>query len=76
MSTLVASVSNLICSLSFEKRFDNEYAKFKELVISLEKKFASTNQSSPLFIFPMLHYLLMSSFGQMEKGFKEIDEFT
>lgn len=75
-STLDASVSNVICSLLFGKRFDYEDAKFKELVISLEKMFASTNPSSPVFIFPMLHHLPMSSFGQMEKSFKEIDEFT
>lgn len=75
-STLDASVSNVICSILFGRRFDYEDAKFKELVISLEKMFASTNPSSPVFIFPTLHHLPMSSFGQMEKSFKEIDEFT
>lgn len=75
-STLDASVSNVICSILFGRRFDYEDAKFKELVISLEKMFASTNPSSPVFIFSTLHHLPMSSFGQMEKSFKEIDEFT
>uniref|UniRef100_A0A8W8NG85 Uncharacterized protein n=1 Tax=Magallana gigas TaxID=29159 RepID=A0A8W8NG85_MAGGI len=47
----------------------------EEVDCLMEKMFASTNPSSPVFIFPTLHHLPMSSFGQMEKSFKEIDEF-
>lgn len=73
---LDTSVSNVICSLLFGKRFDYEDVKFKRLVLFLEQMFVHTNPSSSVFIFPSLHRLPKSSFAQMENSFREIDAFT
>lgn len=74
--TLDKSVSNVICLFLFGKRFDYNDVKFQRLVIFLEEMFINTNPSSPVFIFPLLHRLPMSSFAHMENSFKEIDAFT
>uniref|UniRef100_K1QDA6 Cytochrome P450 2J1 n=1 Tax=Magallana gigas TaxID=29159 RepID=K1QDA6_MAGGI len=74
--TLNTAVSNVICSLLFGKRFDHEDAKFKNLIKLLDKMFATTNPSSPAFVFPLLRFLPGSGFHNMEKIFGDIDEFT
>lgn len=73
---LNTAVSNVICSLLFGKRFDHEDAKFKNLIKMLNKMFATTNPSSPAFVFPLLRFLPGSGFHNMEKIFGDIDEFT
>lgn len=73
---LNTAVSNVICSLLFGKRFDHDDAKFKNLIKLLNKMFASTNPSSPAFVFPLLRFLPGSGFHNMEKSFRDIDAFT
>lgn len=73
---LNTAVSNVICSLLFGKRFDHDDTKFKNLIKLLNKMFASTNPSSPAFVFPLLRFLPGSGFHNMEKSFRDIDAFT
>ncbi|XP_056011253.1 cytochrome P450 2U1-like isoform X2 [Ostrea edulis] len=60
---LNTSVSNVICSVLFGKRFDYENAKFKHLITLLNKLFTSVNASSPAFIFPWLRHIKMFNFS-------------
>lgn len=75
-NTLNASVSNVICSLLFGKRFDYEDAKFKQLIILLNKLFITGSSSSPAFIFPFLRHLSISRYNMVQKIFADIDGFT
>ncbi|XP_048745406.2 cytochrome P450 2C15-like isoform X2 [Ostrea edulis] len=50
------SVSNVICSVFFGKRFCYDDTKFKRLIALLNKLIASINGSSPAFIFPWLRH--------------------
>jgi cytochrome P450 len=59
---LNTSVSNVICSLLFGKRFDYENAEFKRLINLLNKLFTSVNGSSPAFIFPWLRHIPIFNF--------------
>lgn len=73
---LNTSVSNVICSLLFGKRFDYEDAKFKHLIILLNKLLSTSSSSSPAFIFPILRHLTKSRFIKVQNIFADIDEFT
>lgn len=73
---LNTSVSNVICSLLFGKRFEYEDTKFKRLVVLLNKLFATGNASSPAFIFPVLRHLPMSRYTTVQNIFADIDGFT
>ncbi|XP_052702725.1 cytochrome P450 2C14-like [Crassostrea angulata] len=73
---LKTSVSNVICSLLFGKRFEYEDTKFKRLVVLLNKLFATGNASSPAFIFPVLRHLPMSRYTTVQNIFADIDGFT
>jgi cytochrome P450 len=54
---LNSSVSNVICSLLFGKRFEYDDSKFKRLISILNKLFATANISSPASIFPLLRHI-------------------
>nr|XP_011435294.1 cytochrome P450 2C50 isoform X1 [Crassostrea gigas] len=73
---LNTSVSNVICSLLFGKRFEYEDAKFKHLIILLNKLLSTSSSSSPAFIFPILRHLTKSRFIKVQNIFADIDEFT
>lgn len=73
---LNTSVSNVICSLLFGKRFEYEDTKFKRLIELLNKLFATASASSPAFLFPILRHLPMSRFAKVQKLFDDIDGLT
>lgn len=51
---LKISISNVICSLLFGKRFDYEDAKFKRLLSMFKSILNALNLSAPAFFFPQL----------------------
>ncbi|XP_048747497.2 cytochrome P450 2C25-like isoform X2 [Ostrea edulis] len=53
------TVSNVICSLLFGKRFDYKDAKFKHFTSLLDELFANVKASSPAFILPWLRHIKM-----------------
>lgn len=75
-NTLNISVSNVICSMLFGNRFDYEDARFKHLIVLLNKLFATSSPSSPAVIFPILRHLPMSRVDTMQNVFAEIDGFA
>ena len=74
--TLNTSVSNVICSLLFGKRFDYEDSKFKHFIVSLNKLFLTINSSSPVFIFPILRFLPIFNVDSIRNIYRDIDAFT
>ena len=74
--TLNASVSNVICSLLFGKRFEYEDSTFKRLITLLHNFFTTTNVSSPVVIFPVLRFLPMFKVNTIRKITNDIHEFT
>ncbi|XP_062572251.1 cytochrome P450 2B4-like [Saccostrea cucullata] len=56
-SILNSSVSNVICSLLFGKRFNYEDARFKRLIYLLNKIVSTSSTSSVQFLFPWLRHL-------------------
>lgn len=75
-NTLNISLSNVISSLLFGKRFDYEDAIFKCLMVLLNKLFATLSISSPAFIFPFLRRLPMFKIDRVQKILGDIDAFT
>ncbi|XP_061181536.1 cytochrome P450 2B4-like [Saccostrea echinata] len=55
-SILNSSVSNVICSLLFGKRFNYEDAKFKRLIYLINKVASTASASSIRFLFPWLRH--------------------
>nr|APJ38062.1 CYP2AU1 protein [Crassostrea brasiliana] len=72
---LNTSVSNVICSLLFGKRFGYEDAKFKHLIVLLNKLFLTGSASSPVSIFPVLRFLPIFNFNTVKKIFRDVDAF-
>ena len=72
---LKTSVSNVICSLLFGKRFDYEDAKFKRLMDLLNTLLAVLNFSSPAFIFPELSKVKFFHFNDANPTLKALSEF-
>jgi hypothetical protein len=62
---LNTSVSNVICSLLFGKRFEYDDSKFKRLIFILNKMFSTGNSSSPANIFPMLRHIKFFSLDSL-----------
>nr|XP_022336950.1 cytochrome P450 2C14-like [Crassostrea virginica] len=73
--TLNASVSNVICSFLFGKRFEYEDSTFKRLITLLQNLFTTTNVSSPVVIFPVLRFLPMFKVTTIRKIVNDINEF-
>ena len=72
---LKTSVSNVICSLLFGKRFDYEDTKFKRLMDLLNTLLAVLNFSSPAFIFPELSKVKFFHFNDANPTLKALSEF-
>ena len=75
-NNLNTSVSNVICSLVFGKRFHYKYAKFKLLIILLNKLFLTASAFSPATIFPLLRHLPMFNVDTVRYIIGEVDVFT
>jgi cytochrome P450 len=73
---LNTSVSNVICSLLFGKRFDYDNAEFKHLIDLLNKLFSSVNGSSPAFIFPWLRHIPIFNFRGTAEYTAELINFV
>ncbi|XP_061185633.1 cytochrome P450 2E1-like [Saccostrea echinata] len=58
---LNTSVSNVICSLLFGKRFNYEDEKFKRLIYILNELFSTANASSIGFLFPWVRHFQIGS---------------
>ena len=72
---LKISVSNVICSLLFGKRFEYEDAKFRLLMELINKLLTVVNFSSPAFIFPSLSRFSIFSFDKANPTIKALCEF-
>ena len=75
-NNLNTSVSNVICSLVFGKRFHYKDAKFKLLIILLNKLFLTASAFSPATIFPLLRHLPMFNVDTVRNIIGEVDGFT
>ncbi|XP_048747498.2 cytochrome P450 2C8-like [Ostrea edulis] len=73
---LNTSVSNVICSLLFGKRFDYDDSKFKRLISILNKLFSTTNASSPANIFPLLHHIRFFSLDSVLENINSLKPFV
>lgn len=73
---LKISVSNVICSLLFGKRFEYEDAKFQHLMRLLNTLLTVVNFSSPAFIFPSLSRFSIFSFTKANPTIKALAEFV
>ncbi|XP_061185640.1 cytochrome P450 2C20-like [Saccostrea echinata] len=73
---LKTSVSNVICSLLFGKRFDYEDAKFKRLLNLFNTLIAVLNFSSPAFIFPELASFKIFNFDKAAPIIKALNDFV
>lgn len=74
-SQLKTSVSNVICSLIFGKRFEYKDAKFRQLMDLLNKLLAVLNFSSPAFIFPEISQFKIFHFEDANPTLKALAEF-
>ena len=72
---LKISVSNVICSLLFGKRFEYEDAKFRLLMELINKLLTVVNFSSPAFIFPSLSRFSIFNFDKANPTIKALCEF-
>lgn len=73
---LKISVSNVICSLLFGKRFEYEDAKFHRLMKLLNTLLTVVNFSSPAFIFPSLSRFSIFNFTKAKPTIKALAEFV
>lgn len=73
---LNTTVSNVICSLIFGKRFDYEDVKFKRMMFLFNELVASLNVSFPAFIFPWLHNIRMSKLDTAEESANAVFAFV
>jgi cytochrome P450 family 2 subfamily U polypeptide 1 len=70
------TVSNVICSLVFGKRFDYKDARFKRFTVLMDEMFASVTTSSPAFIFPRLRHIRMFNLDKAEELSNTLLGFT
>jgi cytochrome P450 family 2 subfamily U polypeptide 1 len=73
---MAVTVSNVICSFVFGKRFDHKDARFKQLTDLIDEMFASMKPSSPAFIFPMLRHIRMFNLDKTEELSNTLLEYT
>ncbi|XP_055997286.1 cytochrome P450 2C15-like [Ostrea edulis] len=73
---LNTTVSNVICSLIFGKRFDYEDVKFKRMMFLFNELVASLNVSFRAFIFPWLHNIRMSKLDTAEESANAVFAFV
>ncbi|XP_062612895.1 cytochrome P450 2C15-like [Saccostrea cucullata] len=74
-SILNTSVSNVICSLLFGKRFHYKDAQFTKLIRLLNEIVSTANASSIEFIFPWLRHLQLSDFRTRMEKTNEVTSF-
>ncbi|XP_048776300.2 cytochrome P450 2C8-like isoform X2 [Ostrea edulis] len=73
---LNTSVSNVICSLLYGKRFDYDDYKFKRLISILNKLFSTGNASSPANIFPSLRHIPCFSLDSVIENVRSLKGFV
>jgi cytochrome P450 len=73
---LTVTVSNVICSLVFGKRFDYEDAKFKRIIFLSDELLAAVKASSPTFIFPWLRHIRMFNLDKAEELSNTLFKYT
>ncbi|XP_062568079.1 LOW QUALITY PROTEIN: cytochrome P450 2E1-like [Saccostrea cucullata] len=75
-SMLNTTVSNVICSLLFGKRFNYEDEKFKRLIYLLNELFSTANASSIGFLFPWVRHFQINNTHKIMKDIAAMIAFV